>query len=390
MSHILTKDAFLQDRNVVIFEHLVVSKTLAGCIAGQIGNPLDDNLCLAADTQLKELVKQKIDKYQEPDLKAQVKLVYLFLTEGIQGMAGAQTLPDEQEAEIKEFFKESGFIPKDFPAVQVIGIRKLRPIFAAVEARLPGVQLREFLLKKDGKGGYDTPKIAAALIQLARNDYARQEMFIRVDDDVKPNAAGIRHLKDVYYELVTDPANPQFCMSWNYQTDPGADQEGDPEKGPDYQRLSQHFLNSYSIRTSFLAEPSLQCRFDVASRKLLFPEDAGRPAQLNLLHAKYFIDLFQRGLWGSDLADPISAAGMCFSADSLIELPPWTNADEMIVWIDDFVKYQLMSVHFGDRFARGRRMLSSKDDPGSVRTGIPKASSSATSSGPRTRISTVC
>ena len=41
--------------------------------------------------------------------------------------------------------------------------------------------------------------------------------------------------------------------------------------------------------------------------------------RLNLVHTKYFLDLFKEGRWGSSLEDPISGAGMCFSADSLSE-----------------------------------------------------------------------
>lgn len=360
---------FLEGRNVVVFEHLFVGSDVAEAITRQIANPLDDLLHAAVAEKLAELAAKKREKYAAPGLQAQVKLIYFFfLTEGMQGMAGGRTLADQQEAEIKEALRQFAW-PPDFPAIAVIGISELRPILAQVEARLPGVKLAEFLLKKDGKGGYDTPKIAAALIQLARRDYIRQEIFLRVDDDVQPTADGIRELKTAYWDLIHEGANRHFCMSWNYESDPAAMSDSAAPFGPDYGRLFRHVVNSYSIRTTFMSSPSLRCRLDPATGQLraVPAQNAAldkQPCRLNLLHIKYFLDLFREGRWGSCLDDPISGAGLCFSPDSLIELPPWTNADELITWIDDFIKYELMRVYYGKRFAADRRLLRSPTCPG--------------------------
>lgn len=358
----MTKNSFLKARNVVVFEHLMIPSEIADAIAQQMANPLDVQLRQEVRAKLEILAGRTRDKYGSAKLGKHVKLIYLFLTEGMRGLAEGRTLADEQEKAIKEAFHQFDW-PKDFAQVVVIGISELRPIFAQIEARVPGIRLAEFLLKKDGRGGYDTPKIAAALIQLARRDYVRQEMFIRVDDDVQPAADGIQRLKQVHFDLVRKKENKQFCISWNYNADPTATTQNDEISGPNYARLFRHFVNSYSIRTTFMSEASLRCRYDAESARLLaVPGAALSPnrtrCRLNLLHIKYFVDLFRQGKWGSSLSDPISGAGLCFSPDSLIDLPPWTNADELITWIDDFIKYELMRVYYGETFASDYGMLS--------------------------------
>ena len=85
---------------------------------------------------------------------------------------------------------------------------------------------------------------------------------------------------------------------------------------------------------------------------------------MNLVHTKYFLDLFKEGSWGSDLGDPISGAGMCFDADCLIDLPPWCNADDLITWIDDFIKWQLMATYYGSTFDAGKGLLRATGCPG--------------------------
>ncbi len=64
------------------------------------------------------------------------------------------------------------------------------------------------------------------------------------------------------------------------------------------------------------------------------------------------------GKWGSNLKDPISGAGLCFSADSLKTIPPWCNTDAMITWIDDMAKFELMKVYYGSDSEDKKALLS--------------------------------
>lgn len=345
-------------KDVIVYQHLDIPDGVAKLIKAYLGNPFDVQAAQKMRDTLAEIAEKTFKKYDAPALKEHIKLIYIFLTEGMAGSVKGSLIGSEEEKEIKKAFADK--LPLDFPIVQVIGMAELQPMLARVEALNPGLKFREFLLNKEGKNGYDTPKIAAALIQLARREYERQEMFIRIDDDVEPNADGIAALKKVYYDLVNNSDNKQFCFSWNYFAHPI--EPVDPLKGTDYDALFDHFVNDYSIRTTFLGDPTARVKVDPdnmtqGSLESWTPDPQKTPCRLNIIHAKFFVDLFQQGKWGSNLHDPISGAGMCFSADSLQNLPPWCNADELISWIDDMVKYETMQTYYGKGFDDSYAML---------------------------------
>lgn len=378
----VSKEQFVKDRNVIVYEHLVIEQEVLTRISAYLANP---NVQQAEERMNESFYKYEVTnrdgqneekdgpitrivkKYDQDGLKAHIKLIYLFVKEGMRDAVQGLLLGAEQERIVKaafgDAFKNRKF-PPGFPMLRVVGIEEMRAILLRVEANHPDLKLKEFLLGANGKGGYDTPKIAAAFIQLARRNYERLEMFIRLDDDVTPNAKGIEELKKVYYDLVNSTENKQFCFSWNYFAPALKDCSADALDGPDYDKLFDHYVNSYSIRTTFLGDPTCLCRFNPKDYSLKCKEKPDTKCRLNIVHAKLFIDLFQKGKWGSDLRDPISGAGMCFSGDSLTVLPPWCNADEMISWIDDMGKYEIMRIYYGDSFDNRKAMLSAPDVPG--------------------------
>ncbi|OQX08547.1 MAG: hypothetical protein BWK80_48055 [Desulfobacteraceae bacterium IS3] len=358
----VSKDQFVKDRNVIVYEHLVIKERVLTSISAYLANPHNQDIQRAKDSALEGLINSVIVKYNQDDLKAHIKLIYLFVKEGMQGALGGMLLGPEQEKIVKEAFKRD--FPGGFPTINVVGIEEMKAVLVRVQANNPELKLREFLLGSNDKGGYDTPKIAAAFIQLARRNYERLEMFIRLDDDVMPNAEGIKELKKVYYDLVNSTENKQFCFSWNYFATPLESCSADALNGPDYDKLFDHYVNSYSIRTTFLGDPTCLCRFNPKDYSLTCKEKPDTKCRLNIVHAKLFVDLFQKEKWGSDLRDPISGAGMCFSGDSLTVLPPWCNADEMISWIDDMGKYEIMRIYYGSSFDNKKAMLSAPDVPG--------------------------
>jgi len=372
------------DKNVIVYEHLVIKKDIYDKINACLANPFDITAEKEMDNGLKalwnKLIKNdnkeysdkkeddnKPGKYENAELQKHIKLIYLFIAEGMKGAVAGRLLEPAQEQKVKEAFeKYKKYLPSGFPLIKVIGIEELNPILLRVEAANPGLQLKQFLLGADGKGGYDTPKIAAALIQLARRDFEHQEMFIRIDNDVDPDAKGIEELKKVYFDLINSPDNKQFCFSWNYFFKPLEDDclVKSPD-GPNYDDLFDHYVNSYSIRTTFLGDPGCLCQFDPETLSVSLNEnEKNKPCKLNIIHAKVFVDLFKKGTWGSDLNHPISGAGMCFSADSLEKLPPWCNADELISWIDDAVKYETMRIYYGSDFDHSKKMLCVPGIPG--------------------------
>ncbi|OQX15802.1 MAG: hypothetical protein BWK80_40640, partial [Desulfobacteraceae bacterium IS3] len=363
-SNNMSKADFINDRNVIVYEHLVVEDKVLAIIANHLANPHNLQAGQEMDAKLASLIKEVENKYDKPDLKEQIKLIYLFLMEGTKGAVTGTLREGRQEQKIKDAFDRHTW-HSGFPKVKVLGIEELGEILARIEAK-PNFNLKhqDFLLGENGKWGYDTPKIASAFIQLARRKYERQEMFIRLDNDVDPHGEGIKCLKDVYYDLITDSKNRQFCFSWNYFSEPIT--QTDPVTGPDYDKLFNHFVNAYSIRVSFFGDPSCSCQYghDLMTGKLFCTDKANEndpcntPCRLNIIHTKFFIDLFQTGKWGSNLKDPISGAGLCFSADSLKTIPPWCNTDEMISWIDDMAKFELMKICYGSDFEDKKALLS--------------------------------
>ncbi|GEM_PF-1552349 len=359
-----SKAQFIEDKNVIVYEHLVVNEKVLTSIANHLATPHNPQARQEMDTKLASLIEEVEKKYDRPDLKEQIKLIYLFLMEGTRGLVTGTLRERNQEEKIKEAFDKYKSWTSDFPEVKVLGIEELGEILTRVEINNANLKHQDFLLGENKKWGYDTPKIASAFIQLARRKYERQEMFIRLDNDVEPHGQGIKYLKGVYYDLITDSKNRQFCFSWNYFSEPVT--QSHPIQGPSYDKLFNHFVNSYSIRVTFFGDPSCLCQYghDLMTGKLFCtdratPDDAcNTPCRLNIIHTKFFIDLFQAGKWGSNLKDPISGAGLCFSADSLKAIPPWCNTDEMITWIDDMAKFEMMKIYYGSDFEDKKALLS--------------------------------
>ncbi len=255
------KTDFINDRNVIIYEHSVVDEKIFASIANHLANPHNPQAKQEMDVKLASLIKEVEDKYDKPDLKEQIRLIYLFLMEGTRGAVIGTLREPRQEQKIKEAFGNHAWT-SDFPKVKVLGVEELGEILTRIEAK-PNFNLKhqDFLLGENGRWGYDTPKITSAFIQLARRKYERQEMFIRLDSDVEPHGQGIN-----------------------------------PVKGPDYDRLFNHFVNSYSIRVSFFGAPSCLCQYgnDLMTGKLFCTDKADEnapcntPCRLNTIHTKFF------------------------------------------------------------------------------------------------------
>jgi hypothetical protein len=91
---------------------------------------------------------------------------------------------------------------------------------------------------------------------------------------VMPTAGGIRELKKVYYSLTHDPENKHFCVSWNYEAVPLKSLVVADGAEPDYEALFRHFVNSYSVRTTYLGNPSSRCRRHATTKEYGFGSSA--------------------------------------------------------------------------------------------------------------------
>lgn len=339
-------EKFINLKNVVVFQHFNPGEESIKHLNEFING--NDNSYDSFESKVTQSTNEVLDKFNLSQVNKHIKLLYLFFTEGYYSALRGGAAQGQYEKEIRNAMEKAinGRPGLSFEA-KVVGANEINPILARVENSV-GEPLQKFLLDSKGKGGYDTPKIAAALIQLARLPYSRDEIFIRLDDDVKPNEIGLLKLKEKYFSLLHAGKPKMFCISWNYEA--AAPQMAvDPFGGPDYDALFRYFANAFSIRTTYFT-PSCKCNLD-SDLKINFQSEPEEAVTLDLLSLKYFIDLFKLGHWGSDLvSDPISGAGLCFSPESLKELPPWCNADELITWIDDMVRRDLMSLYYQDGF----------------------------------------
>ncbi len=94
------KKAFIGDRNVIVYEHLVVEKALKS-IANHLTNPHHHQAKQEMDTTLASLIKEVEDKYNKSDLREQIKLIYLFLMEGTKGAVTGTLREPRQEQKSK-------------------------------------------------------------------------------------------------------------------------------------------------------------------------------------------------------------------------------------------------------------------------------------------------
>jgi hypothetical protein len=201
-------------------------------------------------------LRQGLEKYGDPDVAPHIKVIYLFLTEGyyaaLLGDLGGITY-DERIVESASTLLPTivgGFPGSTRPIVSLVGLNDLREALPIKTNQ--GKTFRDYLIDRNGRGGYDTPKIAAALIKLVRKPYERKEMIIQIDDDVRPNEIGILNLKERYFELIDQ--DRKFCMSWNYNAIRG-ESGVRPIDGPDYEELFKYLVNSFSIRLTFMPNP---------------------------------------------------------------------------------------------------------------------------------------
>ena len=350
-----TQEDFLKAQNTVIFQHFNPGKQTLRSLNNFIATTEEQDKA-KFKAALKKSLEATLSKFARAEVARQIKVIYLFITEGyyhelrgeFKGHSFGKVIKatsDEILDELRpKLFKDSG----SGLTVRMVGLEELSPLLARVEAVATDLHIQDFLLP-DGKDSYDTPKIASAIIQLARLPLRHTEMFMRIDDDVTPNEVGILNLKKRYYKYTHQKGNKHFCISWNYESISRHGSVSSTE-GPDYETLFKHYVNSYSIRTTFLATPDCRCEVDDDLEIKVTGDPDKKRAYLHIIGVRFFLELFEQGKWGSDLKAPISGAGMCFSAEALRELPPWCNADALIVWIDDMIKWELMAAYYQKDF----------------------------------------
>ena len=205
-------------------------------------------------------------------------------------------------------------------------------------------QLVDSLASEQGKFTYDSPKFVEAIIRLRRP----KERILRIDADVEVNESAIQLLLDKV-QAEENAHHPYFWFSGGY-------------KG-NYQ---DDVVNEFAVRVHWLVHEKAGPvrRYVLPDRAMSFLIDLGEigapqlpPQTENPAHdprlseaAKRMI-ADRRGGRSKNRGIPqvISGAGLVASPKAIQTLPPFMNAPEMVVWIDDYLKRLLHKRlgHFG-------------------------------------------
>jgi hypothetical protein len=248
-----------------------------------------------------------------------VGLVYVFIAEGYQAVLGDDRPWEglERERILRDLLEHA--IQRGDPAgkVQIVGTREVTPTMARLSkaAALAGyARLGALLLGSGRHMYYDSPKVAEAILRLARAEKFGKEPIFRFDADVVVDESSVRQLLDYYARC---SKRPYYFFSGGYRS---------PKPGS----RTDWLLNSYPVRVA------------------QFCSKAGGAGSLDIgMACRFLKDL--RNIGGDPCRQVISGAGLCMSPDAIRALPPFANVGEQVIWIDDHLKRILHEDlgHFG-------------------------------------------
>jgi len=219
------------------------------------------------------------------------------------------------------------------PRFVFIGVRELANLLNKLWRQNP-----ELIKNLAGSGNftYDSPKFVEAAIRIVRGGMQLEAAHpvIRIDADVEVDQQAIQEiLEQAERQNRQALGRPYWWFSGCYK----GSFPGDP-------------VNDHAVRQHWLIEPST--RMDPKAFRLLpradaFLRDLGElgatqvgadfpfsPACQKLIQKRGFSISRQ-------VPQVVSGAGLATSLAAIRRLPPFMNAEEMIVWIDDHLKRQL-------------------------------------------------
>ncbi|MFP5245806.1 MAG: hypothetical protein ACLGH0_03855 [Thermoanaerobaculia bacterium] len=226
------------------------------------------------------------------------------------------------------------------PKFVLIGVRELASHLLRLQRMDP--ELVRSLATREGTFTYDSPKYVEAILRLAR---AQGDPILRVDIDVEINENAVQKLLD-QAALCTEQPAPFWwfsgCYSGNGPNDP-----------VNVHAVRQHWLvtkkpgtaNEYVLPKA--AESFLVDLAEVGATQLV-PEPIDSPRDDVRLSPAAGAVIDRRG-YSKNRRKPqvISGAGLIASHHTIRRLPPFMNAPEMVVWIDDHLK-RLLHEAIGD------------------------------------------
>lgn len=230
------------------------------------------------------------------------------------------------------------------PKFVFIGVRELASHLLRLQRVNP--ELVRSLATRDGTFTYDSPKYVEAILRLVRPN----DPVVRVDIDVEVNPAAIQRILDEAERCALNVPSSYWWFSGCY----AGSQSADP-------------VNVFAVRQHWLVRPEERGRR--AGRHYTLPKAAesflvdlaeigatqmasdpkDQPADDDRLSAAARAVIAKRGGISKHRGTPqvISGAGLVASHHAIWRLPPFMNAPEMVVWIDDHLK-RLLHEAIGD------------------------------------------
>lgn len=252
----------------------------------------------------------------------EVSIVFLFFSDAY--IAYIRSLPEFTELKRLEIAIEAELLQairtqsgqNSVNKFRVVGVSQLQALLETFTKLSLGINAKKLSALLLGGGSflfYDSPKVAEAIIRLARRH--NNEPFLRFDEDVIVNGDSVKALIDEYDSMLAS-GEQYFFFSGSYRKN-------------DRVRESEMFwLNDFAVRTHFLSVP-----------------DNGN-FKLDVKLAEKFIE--EISAIGADVYNqPISGAGLCISPMAIMQLAPFANVGRNIIWIDDAIK-RALHVGIGD------------------------------------------
>lgn len=267
--------------------------------------------------------------------------------------------------------------------------------------RLRRAEIERRLIGPGGNLRYDSAKAIEAVVRIA--NFSRNVPLLRFDDDVifprtrasrtKKSMARTRHsilaLCERYHELALHPDIHTFVFSGSYLDPklapafaPGpagrrraqARRAGPALKGIARARLVDTALNGFATRVVMLANLAPLEMVDglhagaknylarLKKRTWIAPGD--KRENLDLVKVRCFLNgLCETG--ANAHRQVTSGAGLCLSDSAILDLPPFSNMSQNVMWIDDHLKFSLHHElrHFGLPPSAGARKATGSAPP---------------------------
>jgi hypothetical protein len=221
--------------------------------------------------------------------------------------------------------------PTKRPEFIFVGVRELASLLNSLWRRNP-----ELVRNLAGAGNftYDSPKFVEAVIRLVRGTHEEaMHPVIRIDADVEVNRDAIQKIIDENEQCRKAVEHSFWWFSGSYS----GNFPGDP-------------ANDHAVRQHWLIDPATRgnpLNFKLVPQAETFLRDLGELGATQVGSAMPCSaagqDLIRKrgGSVNRKVAQVISGAGLVASTQAIRRLPPFMNAEEMIVWIDDHLKRQL-------------------------------------------------